>query len=177
MRDATSDAPREIVVKATEAECDRVAARLKLPHVAALSCRYELYPEAGGTIFARGALTARLSQVCVLSLEEFEDVIGERFSVRFVPASQLSSENLADPAGEFDEIDEIPYEDDTIDFGEATIEQLSLVLDPYPRRPGVARPEGVMDEDDVVAADDIAESSDLKTNPFAALSRLRKDRG
>ena len=29
----------------------------------------------------------------------------------------------------------------TIDLGEATVEQLALALDPFPRKPGIALPE------------------------------------
>ena len=52
--------------------------------------------------------------------------------------------------------DEIPYEAETIDLGEATAEQLGLALDPWPRIEGATVPE-IEDEDD--------------GSPFAILAR------
>ncbi|NHN89737.1 YceD family protein [Acetobacter conturbans] len=172
LREASADAPREILFTATEAECARIATRLQIPGVASLTCRYELHSEVGHTVLARGALTAKLSQLCALTLDVFEDVIGERFTIRFVPEARFEENKALDPVGELDEIDEIPYAGDSIDLGEATVEQLSLILDPYPRRPGVARPAGVLTESDVDLLEDEA-AAEEKTNPFAALARLR----
>ena len=87
----------------------------------------------------------------MVTLDEFPQEIGEDFAVRFVPAGTESDE---DPESE----DEIPYESGLIDLGEATIEQLALALDPYPRKPGAALPEEAEPEDE---------------SPFAALARLR----
>jgi hypothetical protein len=52
--------------------------------------------------------------------------------------------------------DEIPYEAETIDLGEATAEQLGLALDPYPRIDGATVPTIDDDEDQ---------------SPFAILAR------
>ncbi|AQS85714.1 MAG: DUF177 domain-containing protein [Acetobacter aceti] len=172
LRGASVDSPREISVTATATECVRIAERLGLPNVASLTCRYELHPQTGHTVLATGSMTVRLSQLCVLTLEVFEDVIAERFVIRFVPASE--HDGSFDENSELDEIDDIPYDGDVIDLGEAAVEQLSLILDPYPRRPGVTRPAAVLTEDEVSrqAEEDEAEE---RPNPFAALSRLKRD--
>ncbi|MFT8719069.1 YceD family protein [Acetobacter sp.] len=177
LRDATVDAPREIVVTASAKECERIAARLGLPQVAALSCRYELHSEFRGNILAEGALTAKLSQVCVRTLEEFEDVIGERFTLRFVPESRFREEDSFGSLGEnLDSIDEIPYDGTTIDLGEATVEQLSLILDPYPRRPGDGLPKGILSEDDASLLEEEQAAEEGERNPFAALDKLRREK-
>jgi uncharacterized metal-binding protein YceD (DUF177 family) len=84
---------------------------------------------------AQGELEARVTRVCVVSLDEFETAVAEEFRVRFVPAGLESDE--IDP----DADDEIPYAGGEIDLGEAAAEQLALALDPYPRMPGVELPE------------------------------------
>ncbi|MDB5401383.1 MAG: hypothetical protein JWQ55_3401, partial [Rhodopila sp.] len=53
--------------------------------------------------------------------------------------------------------DEIPFDANLIDLGEAAAEQLGLALDPYPRMPGVELP--------------LAED-EPNPHPFAALRRL-----
>jgi uncharacterized metal-binding protein YceD (DUF177 family) len=137
-------------VEANAAECAAIAARLRLPGVAALACTFHLVPVAG-MVRAEGRLEAEVTRTCVVSLEDFQQRVAEEFAVRFVPAGTESDE---DPDSE----DEIPTESGLIDLGEATIEQLALALDPYPRMPGATLPEPEAEEE---------------ANPFAALSRLR----
>lgn len=138
------------VVTADKAECAALAERLKVPAVVSLSCRYHLTSGQNGTIFAEGHLKAAIRRVCVVSLEEFNTVIDERFRLRFVP-SAIENDEL-DPESE----DEIPYEGSIIDLGEATAEQLALTLDPYPRRPGAKLPD---------------DASETPESAFAALAR------
>ena len=145
---------REVVAGA--AECAAVAARLLLPAVAALSCRFQLAREGsdGRVVVATGQLTARLTQVCVVSLDEFEADLTETFRIRFVPDG--TQEEEGDPESD----DEIPYLGASIDLGEATVEQLALTLDPYPRKPDAVLPE--------------EELPDAVVHPFAALAACRK---
>lgn len=147
-------------VTADARQCAAVAARLKLPSVSRLSCDFALTrPLAGaarrreGEIVAVGRLRATLTRECVVSLDPFEIDVEEGFRVRFVPAG--SEFDDADPESD----DEIPYEGAGIDLGEAMVEQLALVLDPYPRKPGAALPD---------------EAGDGFEGPFAALTRLRR---
>ncbi len=123
---------REEEVCASQAECTALGARLGLPAVLALSCRYRLKLEAGGgfaVVRAQGMLQARVVQICVVSLEPFEAELVVPFVVRFVPAGRETDE--IDPESE----DEIPYQAGSIDLGEAAVEELALALDPYPRGP------------------------------------------
>ena len=144
-------------VVATAAECGAVAARLLIPAVAALSCRFHLAPAPGGAILAEGRLHARVTRECVVTLELFEAPVDEAFRLRFVPEENLSDDDdLLDVEAD----DEVPYHGTLIDIGEAAVEQLALALDPYPRMPGA---ELEMPDDD---ADGGAPES-----PFAALAR------
>lgn len=142
----------DITVEANTGECSALASRMDLPLIHALTCRFHLRPD-GNAVVAHGHLTARVVQTCVVSLDDFEATIEERFLVRFVPSGTENEDD--DP----DSVDEIPYEGHIIDLGEAAAEQLGLALDPYPRMVGAELPEEL----------DIESRS-----PFAALKALRQ---
>lgn len=142
----------DVAVEATPAECAALARRLQLPAVHSLTCLFHLR-RAGNTIEGQGRLIAEVVQTCVVSLEEFDARVEERFVVHWVPAGQESDD--MDPKAP----DEIGYEDDTIDLGEAAAQQLILALDPYPHAPGASLPET---------------ASDPELSPFASLSARRR---
>lgn len=152
--DRVSARATEVVVEATEAERAALAGRLAVPAVLHLRCRFRLRRAAAGVVDADGTLEARVVRTSVVTLEDFAQDVAEAFQLRFVPAGQESGDD--DP----DSPDEIPYEGTALDLGEAVAEQLALALDPYPREPGTALPEG---------------SSDPAPAPFAALARLRRN--
>jgi Large ribosomal RNA subunit accumulation protein YceD len=116
-------------VVATEAECRDLAVRFKIPAVLALRCEFNLKPPSGAFVEAIGRLVARVVQSCVVSLDEFEQDVVERFEIRFVPDGAESDD--FDP----DVPDDVPYSGAVIDLGETAAEQLALALDPYPRKP------------------------------------------
>ena len=131
-----------IIVRATPEECAAVAARMDLPAIRSLECSFDLsFEDDGVSVFAEGRLRATVTRVCITSAEEFETPVADDFAVRFVPAGAERED--PDP----DLPDEIPYEADTIDLGEATSEQLGLALDPYPRIDGASVPSIDGDED------------------------------
>jgi uncharacterized metal-binding protein YceD (DUF177 family) len=141
----------DLTVEANPAECSALAARMHLPAVLALSCVFHLIRQAGDVVLARGVLRARVRQICVISLDEFDAPVEEVFQIRFVPSGEEADD--MDPESD----DEIPFDDNLIDLGEAAAEQLGLALDPYPRMPGV----------------EMAQTEDgREPHPFAALRRL-----
>jgi uncharacterized metal-binding protein YceD (DUF177 family) len=143
----------DVTVEASSAESAALAARMGIPAVLALSCRFHLEQADGGRFLARGHLLARVVRTCVVSLEDFETDMDETFRVFFVPKGQETEE--IDPESD----DEVPFEDGVIDLGEATAEELALTLDPYPRMPGVTLPEI---------------DTDPEASPFARLAALRR---
>ena len=147
----------EVVVEAEGAECEALAARLGIPAVLALRCAFRLKAGRRGVVAAQGALQARLVRECVVTLEPFEVAVAEEFRVQFVPSERLAAEP-EDAAVDPDSDDEVGYEGQVLDLGEAATEQLALGLDPYPRRPGVALAEEAEPEAD---------------GAFAKLARLR----
>lgn len=120
----------DFTVEATASECSALAVRMLLPSVQKLSCVFHLVREGRDRVFARGHLRARVTQNCVVTLEDFEADVEEAFQVRFVPSGEETDD--IDPEAD----DEIPFEGNAIDLGEAAAEQLGLALDPYPRMPG-----------------------------------------
>lgn len=142
----------ELEISANPDELAALAARMQLPGIGELRCRFQLRRAGGSVIAAEGRLRARLTQVCVVTLDEFERELSEEFVVHFVPAGEEDED--PDP----DAVDEVPYTGNAIDLGEAAAEQLALALDPYPRKPGAE----LADPDEADAA-----------NPFAALASRR----
>jgi uncharacterized metal-binding protein YceD (DUF177 family) len=129
-------------VEADPAERLAVAARLDLPAVLSLACRFQVKPAEfadRGAFTACGRLTACVVRTCVVTLEDFQTTVQEDFALRFVPeaAGQQTSDDWLDP----ESVDEIVYRGSAIDLGEVTTEQLALALDPYPRAPGAALPD------------------------------------
>lgn len=139
-----------IEVTAAEAECAALALRLGVPALKAFSCRFHLRRGQSGRIAAEAEFHAALVRECVLSLDLFETEQTEAFRLSFVPAGTENDDD--DPESE----DEIPYEGAAIDLGETAAEQLALVLDPYPHKPGATLPPEVQEP---------------LESPFAALAR------
>jgi hypothetical protein len=143
--------------EASPDERNAIAGRLQEPAVEFLACRFTLHRPAAskrsGEIIGEGRLTARVRRECVVSLDLFVEEIDEAFRVVFVPEGKESDDD--DP----DSVDEIPYAAGVIDLGEAAVEQLALVLDPYPRKPGAELP-----------SDANAEAA----GPFAALAKFAR---
>jgi uncharacterized metal-binding protein YceD (DUF177 family) len=112
-----------------------------------------------------GLIRARVTQVCSVSADEFEEPVESRFSVRVLPADSENTSpdengDLAlDPEG-----DDPPdvLEGETIDVSGYVIEHLALELDPFPRKPGAV-------------FEPPPEPVDL--SPFAALKALKADPG
>ncbi|MCB1543711.1 MAG: DUF177 domain-containing protein [Rhodoblastus sp.] len=101
-----------------------------------------------------GEVRARLTQTCVVSLEDFESEIIEPVDVEFEPArakpvrdeGERMSRRRRDarPPVEEDEegMDDLDAPDEIVDgkvdLGALAAEFLTLGIDPYPRKPGVA---------------------------------------
>jgi len=133
----------------TGAERAALAARLGLLDLPAFLARWELRGQADDTVAARLTLSAEVVQPCVVSLEPVPQTISATVALRFLPPGREPSDN--DP----DTPDDIPCEHDVMDLGEAAVETLALLLDPYPRAEGAALPASV---------------TEAETGPFGALA-------
>jgi uncharacterized metal-binding protein YceD (DUF177 family) len=149
-------------IAAEPEELVRLAQRLGLPGMAALSASLQVDRARGGGVHVRGHLAADLTQTCVVTLEDFPVSISVPVDRYYMPASVLAG----DEHPEDEDID--PIENGEIDLGELVAETLALSLDPYPRKPGVAFLENSATGD---------EESETQMKPFAELARLRRDSG
>lgn len=153
----------EGTVEANAQECKALAADLDLPAIHRLTARYRLVGSRDRVV-VKGRVSAKIEQMCGVTLEPFETDVEEDVEVTFaVPdtrhgASQAEEVELS---MEHDPPEELVG--DSIDLGTITAEFLALGLDPFPRKPGIAfeQPEDTRAED----------------SPFARLAALRPKEG
>lgn len=161
-----------MTVKAEPHEREALARRLDLLALDRLEATLELRQTADG-VALEGDIVADLAQRCVVSLQPVPVRIEEHF-VQYFSENAPSDAELMQRAleegldffaeAEEDEIPD-PIVNGRIDAGEAVVQQLAVVLDPYPRLPDAelpARRRGVTLN---------AEEEPLaKVNPFAGLA-------
>lgn len=161
----------EMSIRATNEECQAIATRLGLEAVERLSAdlTVKLAPTTG-IIRITGRFDARVRQVCVVTLDPFDAEVGESIdlSIAAVPADIDIDIIDIDPLAEDDPEH---LEGNILDIGEIVTQHLSLALDPHPRKPG-AEPQALRAGPD--QADDAVEE---KPKPFAALAKLKGDKG
>ncbi len=125
-----------VVIEATEAERAALAARFGLGAVASLRAEVDL-EQKPSAIRATGRLRAAIRQPCAVSGEDFPVTIDEPVDLRFVEQHQrpMPSEEDAEIELEADDCDEIFFEGDMFDLGEAVAQTLGLAIDPYAEGP------------------------------------------
>lgn len=159
---------RRVKIVATATEREKIALRLMIPGINALSCDYRLIPGRDQSVMVDGWLGAEVILECCVTGEVFEDVITEDFRVRFVSGKDVELYDGMDP----DLPDEIEFDGSVVDLGSLTIEQLALALPPFPRRPDLA--DSASATADAVMSEEALEMEDgQKTvRPFAGLAHL-----
>jgi uncharacterized metal-binding protein YceD (DUF177 family) len=139
---------------ATLAERAALARRFDLLALDRLEAQVRLTPLPGGLLRLSATLSVDLVQACVVTLEPVRAHIDDRFSLLFRPGVDEKTVVLSDAA---ELIEPLPA--GVLDVGEAVAQQLSLVLDPFPRAPGAT-----------------AESpGEVLASPFAALAKWKKN--
>lgn len=120
----------ELAFEASPEECRALAARFDLVAVGRLTGHARLDRIDGEVIRLRGRLQAAVVQSCVVSLEDLPATIDEAVECHFTrPGAAVAD----DPAWD---VDVEPLEGPELDMGEIFAQQLSLMLDPYPRAAG-----------------------------------------
>lgn len=140
--------PTTLTIDATEAECAALARRFEIAAVRSLRAELGI-EEDGDAVTARGTLTANLLQVCAVAGDEFPVRVAEPLALRFVPQVTAVPE---DEELEFapDDPDEIEFDGESFDLGEAVAQSLALAIDPYaegPNAEATRREAGIVDED------------------------------
>ena len=171
--DAARDRKKSVVIETDAAEREAVAGFLRLVAITALEAEVEVIPLSRGRYEVRGNVRARIVQNCVVSLEDFETRLKAPIEVLFAP--QAVPARGRPRSDEVIEVSLVETEDDppeaiingAIDLGAVVVEFLALVLEPYPRKPGVdfdaLHPQGLNSEGEPVA----------KVSPFARLAGLK----
>lgn len=176
--DVTSLPPagRHYAIAADAEQRTRVAARLGVQQVSALTATFDLAPRAGGLVKVTGKVDADVTQTCVVTLAPIPATVSEEVETRFTTfaptpagsgkASAGKSEKTAEELVSLSE-EEPPEEaaDGQIDLGELAVVHLALGLDPYPRAPGAAF--------ESVSWGEKGEKSEPES-PFAVLAQLKK---
>ncbi|WP_284943811.1 YceD family protein [Acidisoma cladoniae] len=147
-------------ISATPEECAAIAARLALPQLAAFSASFKIQrARRGGGYEAEGRLRARATRNCVVTLDDFTERTDIAFKVRFVNEESPSEEVESEASFAFEDgPDELVYENEVLDLGEAAVQEYALSLAPYPRKPGAK----------------LAEPEVETPNPFAVLKDFRR---
>ena len=168
--DDARDQTVDIEITANEAERAALAQEAGIPAIAHFTAKLQIVPGRRGRVEVTGEIRARVTQVCVVTLDPFETDLKEDVEATFAPqedAERAAARFAARPEAETPDADAAeppdPIIDGRIDLGQLAMEFFVLGLDPYPRAPGVAfQPE-------LGRTPEPPEES-----PFAALARLRK---
>lgn len=157
------DKPRQVDIEATAAERKALADRFGIPAIQGLRADLTLTRRPGDVIAVAGRFTARVEQVCVVTLELFVSDVEEDFEIFFGEEGDSLEDDAFLPLDDEDLLE--PVVGGRIDLGETVAQQLSLALDPHPRAPGVA-----FDAEAAGVGGDEGEEENEK--PLAALRRL-----
>ncbi|MFN2099819.1 hypothetical protein [Altererythrobacter sp. MF3-039] len=104
-----------------------------------------------------GTLRADIVQACAISDEEFAHVISEKLDLVFVPSGESSLGDTIPSSAEIEieldtgELDEIEYDGESFDLGEAVSQSLGLAIDPYaegPNADSVREAAGIIGDDE-----------------------------
>jgi len=160
----TLGAPRAVAIEANAAEREALAARFHLRAIHALAAEAVLTRD-GGSVVAKGRVTASVVQSCVATSEPVEEDVAEDFAIEFRPHVQVDSgeEEIELSEGE---LDVVFYDAAAVDLGEAVAETVSLALNPFPRS---AKADEVMREAGVKSEDE----AKAEASPFAGLAALK----
>jgi Large ribosomal RNA subunit accumulation protein YceD len=158
--DAIPQGGQTLAIEASPSEREALALLYQIPAIAALTATLRLERAGQGGARVVGAVHGELTQICVVSLEEFAATVDEDIDLKFAPRPDedsgrrpLRETETLSIAGE-DEPD--PVIEGKIDVGALAAEFFALGLDPYPRKPGA----------EFVAPAESAQAA----SPFAALA-------
>ena len=149
-----------VKLSASENERKALASRFGIIAITSLSATIAL-EEDGDKITASGRLRANIVQSCAVSGDDLPQRIDEEITLSFVPFREVDEEEVELTA---EDCDEIAYEGDVFDLGEAVAQSLALAIDPFATGPDADRireEKGLADE--------------APSGPFAALAKLKKD--
>jgi len=139
-----SEAQRATARRTLEADAptrERIAKALGLDALLELRADLRVSPWLDG-VQIDGGWRAQVRQTCGVTLEPFESGLEGQLHVRALPQGSSALGGPDEAGGELDldpDADDPPdiLADDMIDLGAYVVEDLSLAIDPFPRKPGV----------------------------------------
>ena len=175
-----------------------IAEECGLPALADLRVRCKVLPRAGGRFEVTGAVGARVTQVCVITLEPFVSTLSEDFEVTFAPtnaavqdwlvsdarqqrrdtrgvrsgAGRGRSERASPPPVASVPMASVPMNDDTPDTPDPIING-EIDVGAVALEFLVLALDPYPKKPGVAFADIVAEDDDVETSAFAALARLK----
>jgi uncharacterized metal-binding protein YceD (DUF177 family) len=132
----------------------RIARALDLASLDAFVAEMTLAPSPGGWRLS-GRVKASLAQTCGITLEPLPVEIDASFTLSLAEAADEDSDEIVIT---LDDESPDPIEGGQVDLGQYAVEQLALLLDPFPRKPG---------------AEFVQPPEPTEISPFAVLKQLR----
>lgn len=150
-----------MTVEADDAERVALAKRFGVTAIHGLNANVA-FDTKDGAVLANGTLAATIEQPCAVTQEDFTYEVSEPLALRFVPAGS-TPEYAPDEEIELDseDLDEIVYEGETFDLGEAIAQTLALAVDPYREGPGAdaaRKAAGIVSDEDITPSGPLAEA-------------------
>lgn len=126
--DELEEQSRLIELIASQDECRLLAKRFEQKSIRKLRANLTLaWLDRGVALSVFGNFRAEVVQTCVVSLDPVKSVVNEKVNLVF-------ARDIEGPCNNAGFEDAEPLEGNTLDFGEIIAGELSLALDPYPRR-------------------------------------------
>ena len=132
----------------------RIAKALDLASLDSFVADMTLAPSPGGWRLT-GRVKARLAQTCGITLEPLPVEIDAPFAVSLAEQTEEDSDEIVIT---LEDESPDPVEGGQVDLGQYAVEQLALMLDPFPRKPG---------------AEFVQPPEPAEISPFAVLRQLR----
>ncbi len=157
---------REIHRQAVNEECAAIARDLKLLACDSLAATYTIRPLGGGRYKVQGAITAAVTQACIVTLEPVPALLQLPLDVEFSPQPDEARPS-AETASAADEVEVLSLpeiekiEHGILDVGRVVFEVLAASLEPYPKK-----------EDAAFVWND-PHAMDAPANPFGVLAQLK----
>jgi uncharacterized metal-binding protein YceD (DUF177 family) len=151
--------PVTVSVSADPAEACALAKRFGIEGVEALEAELTL-SRSGRQVRVDGSFNAVVDQVCVVRLEPFQSTVEGEVEEEFQLTQDLRHREVVVDEGTME-----PLVGDVIDIGEVVSQNLSLLLDPFPRAPDATLSDLEYDPPE-----------DNSDKPFAALNKIRPAR-
>ena len=150
-----------MTITADTAEREALAERFGVTAVDALNAHVE-FETKDGAVLANGRLLATIEQPCAVTREPLTYDVEEPLTLRFVPAGSVA-DYAPDEEIELDseDLDEIEYEGDSFDLGEAIAQTLALAIDPYREGPGAdeaRKAAGIVSDEEEAPSGPLAEA-------------------